>query len=189
MRDRAAPRRAVGAARAAAPRDFDVHCACDFCYNVCVSLEKSIEGAIQEAMAAGAFRNLPGEGKPLAFDRQAEGLAGDNWLGYKMLRNNGYVPEWLNLGREIELDLEALALIDRNHEEYCAAARTRVDWARVAPAVDHLRAKYEESARAIRKKQDRFNHDAPGLRSQRPGIWVEHHLARLAERERAAGRG
>ena len=153
-----------------------------------MSLEKTIEGAIQEAMAAGAFKNLPGEGKPLAFDRQAEGLAGDNWLGFKMLQNGGHVPEWLNLGREIELDLEQLAVIDRNHQEYCEGARTEADWQRIGPAVDRLRAKYEEKARAIRKKQDRYNHDAPGIRTQRPGIWVEHHLERLQTRERSAGR-
>jgi DnaJ family protein C protein 28 len=84
-----------------------------------MSLEKSIEGAIQEAMSAGVFRNLPGEGKPLAISREAQSAAGENWLGFKMLQNGGYVPEWLNLGREIELDLEGLALIDQNHKEYC----------------------------------------------------------------------
>jgi len=153
-----------------------------------MSLEKTIEGAIQEAMAAGAFKNLPGEGQPLRFSRQEQAFAGDNWLGYKMLENGGYVPEWLNLGREIELDLEALAKIDRNHQDYCDHNRTPGDWELVAHAVDRLRASYEKKAREIRKKQDRFNHDAPGIRSQRPAIWVEHHLERLVARERAAGR-
>ena len=110
------------------------HFVCEIRYNVAVSLEKSIEGAIQEAMAAGAFKNLPGEGKPLVFDRLAEELAGENWLGFKMLPNNGYTPEWLSLGREIELDLEALAIIDRNHAEFCESAGSAADWARVAPA-------------------------------------------------------
>lgn len=153
-----------------------------------MSLEKTIEGAIQEAIAAGAFKNLPGEGKPLALSRQEEALAGDNWLGFKMLQNGGYIPEWLNLGREIELDLEVLAKIDRNHQEYCEGAHTPTDWLRAGPSADRLRASYEKKAREIRKKQDRFNHDAPGIRSQRPGIWVEHHLQRLIDRERAAGR-
>jgi len=153
-----------------------------------MSIEKAIEGAIQDAMAAGAFTNLPGEGKPLAWSREAEALAGENWLGFKMLQNGGYLPEWLNQGREIELDLEKLALIEKNHAEYCDSARSPEDWVRLAPPVDRLRAKYEEKAREIRKKQDRFNHDAPGIRSQRPGIWVEHHLERLKNRERAAGR-
>ncbi|MGE3076540.1 MAG: DUF1992 domain-containing protein [Dehalococcoidia bacterium] len=152
-----------------------------------MSLEKTIEGAIQEAMTAGAFKNLPGEGKPLAFSREAQAAAGDNWLGYKMLQNGGYLPEWLNLGREIELDLEALALIDRNHEEYCEGA-TEDSWPRIAAPVDRLRASYEMKAREIRKKQDRYNHDAPGIRTQRPAIWVEYHLERLTAREQAAGR-
>lgn len=153
-----------------------------------MSLEKTIEGAIQEAMAAGAFDNLPGAGKPLALDRQAEGLAGDNWLGFKMLQNGGHIPEWLSLGREIERDLEHLALLDTNHAQYCEGAASPADWQRIGPAVDRLRATYEEMAHSTRKKQDRFNHDAPGVRTQRPGIWVEHHLERLITRERLAGR-
>lgn len=153
-----------------------------------MSLEKSIEGAIQEAMAAGAFDNLPGAGKPLGVSREQQAYAGDNWLGYKLLENGGYVPEWLSLGREIERDLEKLALIDTNHREYCEAVIDGDDWMRIGPAVDRLRALYESRAREIRKKQDRFNHDAPGFRTQRPGLWVEYQVERLASRERAAGR-
>ena len=153
-----------------------------------MSIEKSIEGAIQDAMAAGAFKNLKGEGKPLAFSSQEQALAGENWLGFKMLQNGGYVPEWLSQGKDIETDLQSLALLDRNHQEYCDGARSAADWARVGPAVDRLRAKYEERARELRKKQDRFNLDAPGIRSQRPAIWVDYHLDRLRTRERAAGR-
>ncbi len=153
-----------------------------------MSIEKSIEGAIQDAMAAGAFKNLPGEGKPLKFSVQEQALAGDNWLGFKMLENGGYVPEWLNQGKDIEGDMQALDLLDRNHKEYCDGARDETDWRRIGPAVDRLRARYEERARELRKKQDRFNFDAPGIRTQRPGIWVEYHIERLQKRERAAGR-
>ncbi|MEO8541363.1 MAG: DnaJ family domain-containing protein, partial [bacterium] len=153
-----------------------------------MSLEKTIEGAIQEAMAAGAFSNLPGAGKPLPSSREQQAYAGENWLGYKMLESGGYVPEWLNLGREIEIDLEKLAVLDRNHQEFCDGVASPGDWARVGPAVDRLRAKYEERAREIRKKQDRYNFDAPGHRTQRPGIWVEHQVERLRARESAAGR-
>ena len=153
-----------------------------------MSLEKSIEGAIQEAMAAGAFDNLPGAGKPLGVSREQQAYAGDNWLGYKLLENGGYVPEWLSLGREIERDLEKLAVIETSHREYCESARSIDDWMRIGPAVDRLRALFETRAREIRKKQDRFNYDAPGFRTQRPGLWVEHLLERLTARERAAGR-
>ncbi|MBK6317201.1 MAG: DUF1992 domain-containing protein [Dehalococcoidia bacterium] len=153
-----------------------------------MSLEKAIEGQIQEAMAAGAFDNLPGRGKPFVWNNEAESAAGDNWLGFKLLRDGGYLPEWLNLGREIEIDLEALAVIDRNHQDYCESADSADAWVRIGSAVDRLRVSYEKRAREIRKKQDRFNHDAPGVRTQRPGIWVEHHIERLIGRERAAHR-
>lgn len=154
------------------------------CYDRLVSIEKAIEGQIQAAIAAGRLSNLPGEGKPLPWS----GPADENWLGFKMLSNAGYLPEFLNLGREIELDLEALAVIDRNHREYCESAVSPAGWLRVGPVVDRLRTTYEERARAIRKKQERFNREAPGLRSQRPAIWVEFHLERLISREAAAGR-
>ncbi|MCC6960887.1 MAG: DUF1992 domain-containing protein [Dehalococcoidia bacterium] len=152
-----------------------------------MSLERSVEGAIQEAMAAGAFSNLPGAGKPLGVSREQQAYAGDQWLGFKMLENGGHTPEWLTLGREIELDLERLAVTERNHREYCEAAGPD-DWPRIAPAVERLRASWESLAREVRKKQDRFNYNAPGFRTQRPGLWVEHHVERLEARERAAGR-
>jgi hypothetical protein len=153
-----------------------------------MSLEKSIEGQIQDAIAAGRFNNLPGAGKPFAWSQQEAALAGDNWMGFRLLQNGGYLPEWLNLGREIELDLEGLELLDRNHREYCESARSASDWERIGPAVDRLREKYETRAREIRKKQDRYNHDAPGIRTQRPGLWVEHHVERLVLREKSHGR-
>ncbi len=153
-----------------------------------MSLEKAIEGQIQDAMAAGAFDNLPGAGRPLPVSREQQAFAGDNWLGYKLLENGGHAPEWLNLGREIELDLEKLDVLDTNHGDFCESAKTAADWVQIGPLLDRLRAKYEERARDIRKKQDQFNFDAPGFRTQRPGIWVEHHLERLVQREAAAGR-
>lgn len=151
-----------------------------------MSLERSIESQIQEAMAAGAFDNLPGAGKPQEFSL-AEQLAGDNWLGFKMLQNGGMVPTWLDAGREIEKDLERLKRIEDDHASLCDQAALHNDWEGYRPSIVRARERYEELAREIRKKQDRFNHEAPGIRSQRPAIWVEYHLERLDRR--AAGLG
>jgi len=144
-----------------------------------------IESRIQDAVAAGLFSNLPGEGKPLA-PVDDEGLAGDNWLGFKMLKDANILPAWLELAKEIETDAQKLDAIDSRHAEWVDLAHESGDWRRFRPALDRLRAQYAERAFALRRKQDRFNHDAPGIRLERPGIWVEHHLARLEERERAA---
>ena len=151
-----------------------------------MSIERAIESQIQDAMAAGVFDNLPGAGKPLSLG-DAESLAGDNWLGFRVLQNGGMLPEWLNLAKDIERDRERLDSIDAEHRALCDAAARQAGWNGHWSSVARLRTRYEELARSLRKHQDRFNHDAPGMRSQRPAIWVEHHLERLDRRAHEAG--
>lgn len=151
-----------------------------------MSLEKAVESQIQEAMAAGLFDNLPGAGKPLHFG-DGDGLAGENWLGFRILQNGGMLPEWLNLARDIERDRVNLDRLDVEHAALCAAAARSGEWAAYRLPIERVRRRYEELARSLRKRQDRFNHDAPGIRSERPAIWVEYHLERLDRRLREAG--
>lgn len=155
-------------------------------YHSGVSIERAIEGKIQEAMAAGAFSGLPGEGKPLP-RVEGEEFAGDMWLGFKILRDGGMVPSWLMTAREIEVALASLEAVDRHHAATVALAAESGDWERYAASLRFYLAEYENQARAIRKKQEAWNIAAPGIRSQRPPIWVEHHLDRLSQRLREAG--
>jgi hypothetical protein len=151
-----------------------------------MSIERAIESQIQDAMAAGMFDNLPGAGKPLFFGA-GDALAGDNWLGFRVLQNGGMLPEWLNLAKDIEGDRERLDRLDAEHAALCRAAAMNGGGAAYRDSISRIRVRYEEMARTLRKRQDRFNHDAPGIRSQRPAIWVEHHLERLDRRARDAG--
>lgn len=151
-----------------------------------MSFEELIESQIQEAIESGAFDNLPGAGKPLQFTDQ-ERMAGDNWLGYKVLQNGGMLPEWLGLAREIEVDREALDRVDARHAELVMLAADSGDWEASVPALRYAAAQYEEQARALRRKQERFNYSTPGFRCQRPAIWVEFHLQRLRTRALEAG--
>lgn len=150
-------------------------------YTVRMSFEQLIESQIKDAMDAGAFDNLPGAGKPFAWS-DLERLAGDNWLGYKVLQNGGMLPEWLGLARDIERDQEALDELDKRHARLCESAASEDDWPRYLPGIRVLLSRYEDAARELRKKQDRFNLAAPSLRSERPAVWVEHHLERLRAR-------
>lgn len=145
-----------------------------------------IESRIQEAMAAGAFENLAGAGRPLPA-RPEERLAGDNWLGFKVLQNGGLLPAWLDLAREIEALGAEVEALDARHARWVETAAASGDWEGHAGVLRSLRATFEERARALRAKQDRYNHDAPSVALERPGIWVEHRLARLDERLREAG--
>src|SRR5690606_34884129 len=119
-----------------------------------------------------------GEGRPQRFDNR-EDLAGDNWLGFKMLRDADMLPEWLMLARDIERAQAELDRIDRRHEELTDTVRASGRWEVAYPGIARLRAEYETAARTLRRMQDRFNHDAPSIKLERPAIWVEHHLARL----------
>lgn len=151
-----------------------------------MSLDKAIESQIQDAIAAGAFENLPGAGKPLpAADH--EQMARESWLGFKILQNGGMLPQWLGLGQEIEGDFERLAQLEMQFASLVELCARTGEWGRNEPGLRHAFGRYHDHARDLRKKQDNFNLNAPGIRSERPGIWVEHHLGRLRGRLRAAG--
>ncbi len=59
------------------------------------------EQKITEAIKAGEFDNLPGQGKPLLLDDDWYGPS-RNRLAFKILKNAGYLPLTLQLRKEIE---------------------------------------------------------------------------------------
>lgn len=140
-----------------------------------------VESRIQEAMAAGQFANLRGQGKRQLFN-DSDSLAGDQWLGYKILRDGDLLPEWLMLAKDIERAQHRLNAIDRRHAELADSARAAGSWEVAFPALMRLRSQFETQGREVRRMQDRFNHDAPSIRLERPAIWVEYHLDRLDAR-------
>jgi hypothetical protein len=151
-----------------------------------VSLDKLVETRIQDAVAEGAYNGLKGAGKPFRFD-PADSLAGDNWMGFKVLKNGGMLPPWLMLAREIEVDHERLLRAGERHDEWVAAVAESGAWERNAAAIHRLRGRLVQLARELRAKQDRFNNDAPSVALERPGIWVEHFIAQHDAKLRAAG--
>jgi len=64
-------------------------------------LEDPVEAKIQQAMAEGAFDNLPGKGKPLNIGKYME-VPEHLRTAYHILRNAGYLPEEVRLKREME---------------------------------------------------------------------------------------
>jgi hypothetical protein len=147
-----------------------------------MSYGRLVEDRIRAAQEKGAFDNLQGHGQPLELDEKKDALAGDNWLGYRMLRNANMLPAWLELARDIERQRRELARLDARHEALTAHARHTGQLERYATAIAAARAQYETAARALRRDQDRYNLDAPAIGLERPGIWVEHELARLDAR-------
>jgi hypothetical protein len=57
------------------------------------------ESKIRTAMARGEFDDLPGRGRPLPLDDSA-GVPADLRMGFKLLRNAGYLPPELEARNE-----------------------------------------------------------------------------------------
>ena len=63
--------------------------------------EKLIEQRINDAKQKGAFKNLPGSGKPLDLE-EGNNIPEDLRLAYKILKNAGCVPPELEVRKEIK---------------------------------------------------------------------------------------
>jgi hypothetical protein len=65
-----------------------------------MSLEKLLDEQIQKAIAEGKFDNLKGAGKPLNLDGYFA-TPEEIRVGYTLLKNNDFVPEEIELLKEI----------------------------------------------------------------------------------------
>jgi DnaJ family protein C protein 28 len=100
--------------------------------------EKWIDQQIREAQERGEFDNLPGKGKPL--DLTPNPYAREQELAFKILKDAGYAPEW------IELDKAIRGRLDRT--------RTRLArrWAWYQSRQDELASRSDRWAQAERER-------------------------------------
>ncbi|EGW36289.1 DUF1992 domain-containing protein [Desulfosporosinus sp. OT] len=90
--------------------------------------DKIVEDRIQEAMRNGEFDNLPSQGKPINLDYWAslpEGIR----AGYMLLKNNGFLPNEVQLLKDIENLRERLAVCTSQDEK--ATLRKELDEAKI----------------------------------------------------------
>lgn len=66
-----------------------------------------VESRIEEAIAAGAFENLPGAGRPLKDDSNAFELISGEAMAHRILKNAGCAPQWVEQGKEIRTGARA----------------------------------------------------------------------------------
>lgn len=84
-----------------------------------LAFERLAEEKIREAIAAGAFDNLPGQGKLLDLT-EPPGMRPEDRLGYLALKNGGFLPEYLQWRKELETALQEVAQF-----EQCCRERLR----------------------------------------------------------------
>lgn len=86
-------------------------------------LDKIAESRIQDAIARGELRGLPGEGKPLQLDDDSA-IPAELRVAYRILKNAGYLPPDLELRKELR---EAEHLLQQLPEGERSRARARLE--------------------------------------------------------------
>jgi DnaJ family protein C protein 28 len=149
--------------------------------------ETWIDQQIREAQERGEFDNLPGSGQPL--DLAANPYAQEREMAFKILKDSGYAPDWIELDKAIRVRLErarkALGLRWDWHRaradelagrsgRWAKAERLRVhdDWRKAT-------AEFEQEVAAINKEIAKLNLKVPSLHFQRASVDAANDIERL----------
>jgi DnaJ family protein C protein 28 len=129
---------------------------------------------IQEAMSKGDFNNLSGAGKPLQ-NLQTQNPYSDFTTEKmnKILIDNGFVPEWITLQKEIRDESESLAEKLREERSKLHSPLEPGEDYRWQESID----KCQEATTKLNKKIDKFNLIVPVMNKQMMHV----QLARIAD--------
>ncbi len=130
--------------------------------------ETLIDRQIRQAMAEGAFDNLPHQGEPLPNDENPH--ASEWGLAFHVLKNAGFAPPW------IEADKEVRALLARRDDIIMRAASSPSFIGR-----RRARAQLESLVEQINAAIARVNAEAPSNRQHRRPLNLVDELRRYDE--------
>lgn len=134
------------------------------------SQETLLDRQIREAVKEGRFDNLPYQGKPLPNDENP--YAAEWGLAFRVLRNAGFAPPW------IEADKEVRALLARR-DEILARAAAEPTPSELTRRRDRLA--LERLVGEINASIAQVNADAPTLRQHRQPLILAEELRRYDE--------
>lgn len=133
--------------------------------------EQDVERQISRAFEEGKFANLAGSGKPLALGQNAFEDA-DRRMAFHVMKLGGVVPDWVQLGNEIESARDAIRVDIEKHEGRMQRARNRImddpgmDLRHRMLTLYHIHQDFRKRLRVhlmeLRQKTERFNWIAPG---------------------------
>ena len=127
-----------------------------------------VEERLAQARERGDFDNLPGEGRPLKVDVNAQ--AGEKALAYNLLKNNQIAPPEIERGKEIDADLaraDALRADLRTRRNALPRRATAAERRAYNLLRDKTEARYAEILRATNSKRLSFNIVTPALLHRR----------------------
>ncbi len=143
--------------------------------------ESAVEKQIREAMERGDFDNLPGQGKPL--DLRRDPNVPEEWeLAFKILKDAGFAPEWIEEDKEIRAAREELFKPLQDYLQQLLPPRTR----RLAHEAQ-LIADFRENAQNLNRRIDVFNLKAPSSQVHHVRIRIEQEIEKFRQACARAG--
>jgi hypothetical protein len=127
--------------------------------------ESLVERQIREAMEAGAFEELPFVGERLPIEDDS--AAGEWAMAYRMLRNAGVAPPWIESDKEVRRLLAELDRMVESAPRASALSRAR------------LRSDFSAAVHAANHAIERVNAEAPTDRQHRRPLDPPAEAARL----------
>jgi hypothetical protein len=136
------------------------------------SFSRLIDELIARGEAAGLFKDLPGAGKPLDLDDDSL-VPEEDRLGYRVLKNAGFAPPWIELQKSIFEEQERLAAwLARANQRWSAGDdQTRA----------RLRADYERKLADLNRLICSYNLMIPPVVGQLPTLQLWRELRKLGE--------
>ena len=152
--------------------------------------EGAVDKAIREAFERGEFENLAGSGKPL--DLGDNPFTPRDWrLAYKILKDAGVSPDWIEQDKEIRAESRVLsAILDRNARwirERSARAGTLTpekmiaEYEHVAQVREQTCTQFRERATALNRQIDTFNLQVPSSRLHHARIRIDDEIAKFLD--------
>lgn len=115
-----------------------------------------VERKIQEAMQAGEFDSLPGQGRKLSLEDDAL-IDRSWWTAFKLLKNAGLAPDWIEAAKEVRGEMQI--------------AREQMDAARRLALADDLR--WEKTLERFRIQVQRINRKIDSLNLKVPSSGLQ----------------
>jgi len=126
-------------------------------------LDALVERRIEAAIARGEFDDLPGAGRPLAFDDDPL-LPAELRIAYRVLKNAGYVPPEIEQVAEVNRLLGAIARAELSDEARRGGSRRLRALLLQLELSGHgatAQAAWQQYGEALRRLADRRAGDAP----------------------------
>ena len=142
----------------------------------------SIDELIRKAMEEGKFNDLPGKGKPLAWDHNPH--EDPEWgLAYHVLRSGGFTLPWIETRQSIENDLvEARQALLRSWQWRETARQRNQPFAEVEAEWRRAVQTFRETLLSLNQRIREYNLQAPADQFQLPPLVLERELQSIKDK-------